>query len=132
METANTCCYGFTTATAAAGKGGRKRGRVAKLDLPMTGAYLPEDVRATFLTSNASAYFGVPPSLGLLYPGGCARRPLTIADRSSALRVCERPLGSARDFFCKLFEKRLKLRVGRRNVDARLERHRKPSIPRGP
>jgi hypothetical protein len=33
-------------------------------DLPMTGADLPEDVRATFLTSNASAYFGVPPSLG--------------------------------------------------------------------
>jgi predicted permease len=33
-------------------------------DLPMTGADLPEDVRATFLTSNAAAYFGVPPLLG--------------------------------------------------------------------
>lgn len=33
-------------------------------DLPMTSADLPEDVRATFLTSNAAAYFGVPPLLG--------------------------------------------------------------------
>jgi predicted permease len=33
-------------------------------DLPLTGGDLPEDVRATFLTSNASAYFGVPPLLG--------------------------------------------------------------------
>ena len=33
-------------------------------DLPMTGTDLPEDVRATFLTSNASAYFGVPPLFG--------------------------------------------------------------------
>jgi putative ABC transport system permease protein len=33
-------------------------------DLPITGADLPEDVRATFLTSNAAAYFGVPPLFG--------------------------------------------------------------------
>jgi predicted permease len=33
-------------------------------DLPMTGADLPEDVRSTFLTSNASSYFGVAPFLG--------------------------------------------------------------------
>ncbi|HEY3458688.1 MAG TPA: ADOP family duplicated permease [Bryobacteraceae bacterium] len=33
-------------------------------DLPMTGAELPEDVRSTFLTANASSYFGVPPFLG--------------------------------------------------------------------
>ena len=33
-------------------------------DLPMTGTDLPEDVRATFLTSNATAYFGVPPLRG--------------------------------------------------------------------
>jgi predicted permease len=33
-------------------------------DLPMTGVDLPEDVRSTFLTSNASSYFGVAPFLG--------------------------------------------------------------------
>jgi len=33
-------------------------------DLPMTGDDLPEDIRATFLSSNASAYFGVPPLFG--------------------------------------------------------------------
>ena len=33
-------------------------------DLPMTGADLPEDVRSTFLTSNATSYFGVAPLLG--------------------------------------------------------------------
>ncbi len=33
-------------------------------DLPMTGAELPEDVRSTFLTANASSYFGVAPFLG--------------------------------------------------------------------
>jgi predicted permease len=33
-------------------------------DLPLTGAELPEDVRAEFFTSNAAAYFGVSPLLG--------------------------------------------------------------------
>jgi MacB-like periplasmic core domain len=33
-------------------------------DLPLTGSGLPEDVRAEFLTANASAYFGVGPLLG--------------------------------------------------------------------
>jgi predicted permease len=33
-------------------------------DLPLTATELPEDVRAEFFTSNAAAYFGVPPLLG--------------------------------------------------------------------
>ncbi|HMJ62731.1 MAG TPA: ABC transporter permease, partial [Bryobacteraceae bacterium] len=56
-------------------------------DLPMTSADLPEDVRATFLTSNASAYFGVPPLLGRGLipadaPEGGAAQPVAILSYS--------------------------------------------------
>jgi hypothetical protein len=52
-------------------------------DLPMTGADLPEDVRATFLTSNAAAYFGMPTLLGRGLipsdaPAGRAAQPVAV------------------------------------------------------
>jgi predicted permease len=56
-------------------------------DLPMTGTDLPEDVRATFLTSNASAYFGVPPILGRGLipsdaPAGAPAQPVAVLSYS--------------------------------------------------